>query len=97
MGSETPAGQCRGVRRITFDVTSGDNTQSGPWAGRELAHLLPTPDRRGVEAVRLLQAYGLPYITVPIDDAVEPELFVGREHFRGLNEIRNYLRRRNRE
>ena len=45
------------------------------------------------DALVLLQAQGVRLVTIPTSDSVVPELIVGRELFRGLEEIRGYLRR----
>ena len=45
------------------------------------------------EVLELLQAQGVRLVTIPTTGSVVPELIAGREFFRGLEEIRDYLRR----
>jgi hypothetical protein len=45
------------------------------------------------EALELLQAQGVRLVTIPTSGSMVPELIAGRELFRGLDEIRAYLRR----
>ena len=58
-----------------------------------MAHFLPGRDATSIQALRLLESHGVMFVTVPTDDTIEPELFVGRELFRGLDEIQSYLSR----
>jgi hypothetical protein len=56
-------------------------------------HLFQSPNAEGSVALMLLKELFFGFVAIPVEDLVEPQLYVGRERFVGLTQIREYLGR----
>jgi hypothetical protein len=56
-------------------------------------HLFQSPNAEGSVALTLLKELFLGFVAIPVEDLLEPQLYVGRERFVGLTQIREYLGR----
>jgi len=55
-----------------------------------LPHLLSSGSELCNKAGQILSTKSIQFVVIPTEDAYEPELFVGPEHFKGLVEIQTF-------